>query len=98
MATIIDGKAVSSKMREELRAEAEELKARGIIAGLAVIIVGNDPASSIYVNNKARACASNFSAALSGDELSDVESARRALVEALDSLLRLNEFSIEIFL
>ena len=57
MATIIDGKAVSSKMREELRAEAEELKARGIIAGLAVIIVGDDPASSIYVNNKARACA-----------------------------------------
>ena len=57
MATIIDGKAVSSKMREELRAEAEELKARGIEAGLAVIIVGNDPASSIYVNNKARACA-----------------------------------------
>ena len=48
--------------------------------------------------NKACACASNFSAALSGDERSDIESARRALAEALDSLLRLNEFSLEIFL
>lgn len=57
MAKIIDGKAVSAKVREEVAAETAELKKQGIIPGLAVIIVGDDPASRVYVNNKKKACA-----------------------------------------
>lgn len=57
MAKIIDGKAVSAAVRAEVAAEVEELKAKGITPGLAVIIVGDDPASRVYVNNKKKACA-----------------------------------------
>ena len=57
MAIIMDGKAVSAAVRAEVAAEVEELKARGITPGLAVIIVGDDPASRVYVNNKKKACA-----------------------------------------
>lgn len=57
MAKIIDGKAVSAKVRAEVAAETEELKKQGITPGLAVIIVGDDPASRVYVNNKKKACA-----------------------------------------
>lgn len=54
---IIDGKAISAQIRAELKAESDKLKAeKGITPGLAVIIVGEDPASQIYVRNKARAC------------------------------------------
>jgi len=56
MATIIDGKAVSAAVRAEVAAEVEQLKAKGITPGLAVIIVGDDPASRVYVNNKKKAC------------------------------------------
>ena len=57
MAKLISGKEVSAKVREEVKAQCEQLKARGIHPGLAVIIVGNDPASRVYVNNKKKACA-----------------------------------------
>ena len=57
MATIIDGKAIAAKVREQVREETEALKAKGITPGLAVIIVGDDPASRVYVNNKKKACA-----------------------------------------
>ncbi len=53
----MDGKALSQKVRGEILAETEELKKKGIMPGLAVIIVGNDPASEIYVRNKEKACA-----------------------------------------
>ena len=56
MAVIIDGKAVSAAVRAEVAAEVEQLKAKGITPGLAVIIVGDDPASRVYVNNKKKAC------------------------------------------
>lgn len=52
-AQILDGKALSAKIKENL---AEEIKEKGIKPGLAVIIVGNDPASRVYVNNKKKAC------------------------------------------
>ena len=55
-AKILDGKAVSQRIKDELRAEVDGLKAKGILPGLAVIIVGDDPASRIYVNNKKKAC------------------------------------------
>lgn len=56
MATIIDGKAVSQAVRNEVADEVAELKEKGVKVGLAVIIVGNNPASRTYVNNKKKAC------------------------------------------
>lgn len=57
MAIIIDGKAVSAATREAIKNEVAELKEKGVTPGLAVIIVGDDPASRVYVNNKKKACA-----------------------------------------
>ena len=57
MAKIIDGKAVAASVRAEVAAETAALKEKGITPGLAVIIVGDDPASRVYVNNKKKACA-----------------------------------------
>lgn len=56
MAKIIDGKEISAKVKEQVREEAEKLKAQGVEIGLAVVIVGNNPASRVYVNNKKKAC------------------------------------------
>lgn len=52
----MDGKALSAKVRGSILAETETLKAKGVTPGLAVIIVGEDPASQIYVRNKEKAC------------------------------------------
>ncbi len=57
MAQIIDGKLISAQIKDELKIEVAQLKKKGITACLAVIQVGNDPASSVYVNNKKKACA-----------------------------------------
>lgn len=56
MAQIIDGKKISAQIREELRLYAHKLKERGIVPGLAVILVGDDPASKTYVRNKTMSC------------------------------------------
>ena len=53
---IIDGKALAKRIRENLKVEVDELKNKGIIPKLAVILVGEDPASQIYVRNKSKAC------------------------------------------
>ncbi len=57
MAKILDGKAVSAAVKEQVAAETAALKEKGIVPGLAVVIVGDDPASHVYVNNKKKACA-----------------------------------------
>lgn len=57
MAQLIDGKLISTQIKDELKEEVLNLKAKGIVPCLAVIQVGNDPASSVYVNNKKKACA-----------------------------------------
>mgnify|MGYP003238588581 FL=1 len=57
MAEIIDGKKLSKKIREELKIKCDELKQKGIYPKLAVIMVGNNPASKVYVRNKSNACA-----------------------------------------
>ena len=57
MAQLIDGKLISTQIKDELKAEVAELKAKGITPCLAVIQVGKDPASCVYVNNKKKACA-----------------------------------------
>ncbi|MBQ3015237.1 MAG: bifunctional methylenetetrahydrofolate dehydrogenase/methenyltetrahydrofolate cyclohydrolase FolD [Clostridia bacterium] len=56
MAKIIDGKLVSKSIRESLAQEVALLKEQGIFPKLAVILVGNDPASAVYVRNKEKAC------------------------------------------
>ena len=56
MSKIIDGKVISAAVKERVRAGVAELNKKGITVGLAVIIVGEDPASKIYVANKKKAC------------------------------------------
>lgn len=56
MNKIIDGKAVSTKIKEEVAQEVAKLKEQGITTGLAVVLVGDDPASKVYVRNKKLAC------------------------------------------
>ena len=55
--TLIDGKEVAAKVRASLQQEIEELKAAGNTPGLAVVLVGDDPASQVYVGAKVKACA-----------------------------------------
>ncbi len=56
-AKIIDGKAIAKKVREEVKEEVEKLKKEGIEPFLAVILIGDDPASQVYVRNKEKAAA-----------------------------------------
>lgn len=56
MAQRINGTEVSAQVKEQVRVEAEALKAKGVSIGLAVVIVGNNPASRVYVNSKKKAC------------------------------------------
>lgn len=55
-AKIIDGKKIAAQIRAEVKEEVDALKKKGITPGLAVVIVGDDPASHVYVRGKARAC------------------------------------------
>ena len=56
MYKLIDGKVISAAVKERVKNEVAALKQQGITTGLAVIIVGEDPASKVYVNNKKKAC------------------------------------------
>ena len=56
MLKLIDGKALSAQLRSGIKEEVEKVKAKGITPGLAVILVGDDPASQVYVRNKEKAC------------------------------------------
>jgi methylenetetrahydrofolate dehydrogenase (NADP+)/methenyltetrahydrofolate cyclohydrolase len=56
MARIIDGTEISRTIRAEVAAEVALLRAEGVVPGLAVVLVGNDPASEVYVRSKAKAC------------------------------------------
>lgn len=57
MAKLIDGKSIAAAVRQDVAKETALLKEKGITPGLAVILVGDDPASRVYVNNKKKACA-----------------------------------------
>lgn len=85
MAEIISGKAVSAAKREEIKERVARLNEQGKQVGLAVIIVGNNSASRVYVNNKKKACAevgiNSFEYALSEETTQD---------ELLDLIARLN--------
>ncbi len=56
MAEIIDGKAIAAEMRQQIAADTQELIGQGITPGLAVVLVGEDPASRVYVSMKEKAC------------------------------------------
>ena len=56
MAEIINGKELAKKIKKELKEEVKKLKEKGINPKLAVIMVGDDPASQVYVRNKSKAC------------------------------------------
>ena len=56
MSELISGKIISSQIKEELRNEIVNLKERGLEPCLAVVLVGEDPASTVYVRNKKRTC------------------------------------------
>ncbi|MCF6179455.1 MAG: bifunctional 5,10-methylene-tetrahydrofolate dehydrogenase/5,10-methylene-tetrahydrofolate cyclohydrolase, partial [Geopsychrobacter sp.] len=56
MAEIIDGRAIAAKMRKEIKSETATLTTQGVTPGLAVVLVGEDPASRVYVSMKEKAC------------------------------------------
>jgi len=56
VAELIDGKRIAAEIRQEVKEEADELKGRGVTPGLAVVLVGDNPASAVYVRMKAKAC------------------------------------------
>ncbi len=56
-AQLIDGNALSRQLRADVAQRAAALRARGITPGLAVILVGDNPASAVYMSNKVKACA-----------------------------------------
>ena len=81
---ILDGKSVAASVLEECRAETAELKAKGITPGLAVVLVGDDPASAVYVGSKARTCADlGFHSVDFDNGLDDVDSAVDFLADDL---------------
>lgn len=84
MAKIIDGKAVSAAVKQTVKTEVEALKQQGVAVGLAVIIVGDNPASRTYVNNKKKACAE---AGIVSEEYALPESTTQAqLLDLIDTL------------
>ena len=88
MVTIIDGKKVAEEVLAECSREIEELKASGVTPGLAVVLVGEDPASQVYVNSKVKKCA-----ALGLHSEKIVLSKEATQKEVLATVKRLNEDS-----
>ena len=85
MAEIIDGKAIAAELREEIGQDSRELIARGVTPGLAVVLVGEDPASRVYVSMKEKACAA---AGIFSDEYK--LSAETSEADLLDLIAKLN--------
>ena len=84
MAVIIDGKELAKKIRANLKIECEELKKKNINSKLAVIMVGEDPASKVYVRNKSRACED---VGIKYEEyLLDLNTTQKELVELIEKL------------
>ena len=83
-AQIIDGKQVAADMREELKAKVAKLKEQGIVPGLAVVLVGEDPASKSYVTAKERAC--EETGIYSDDNRLPAETSQEELMAMVDKL------------
>lgn len=84
MAQIIDGKAISAKIKEGLKQEVAQMTAQGVRPGLAVVIVGNDPASRVYVNLKKRDC--EELGILSKEYALPEDTSEEALLQLIDTL------------
>lgn len=84
-ASIIDGNALSAQLRADVMRRADALKARGITPGLAVVLVGENPASQVYVRNKVKACAdAGLHSVLERYEADMTEAALLARIDALN--------------
>jgi methylenetetrahydrofolate dehydrogenase (NADP+) / methenyltetrahydrofolate cyclohydrolase len=83
-AEIIDGKAVAARVRAEVAAEVRELAGRGVTPGLAVVLVGEDPASQVYVRNKSKAAAE--AGIVTFDHKLPASTAQAELLALVDSL------------
>ena len=83
-AELIDGNALSQKLRQDVAARAAALRARGTIPGLAVVLVGDNPASQVYVRNKVKACEN--SGLHSVLEKYDADLSEAALLARVDAL------------
>ena len=85
-AQLIDGNALSRQLRAEVAQRATALKARGTTPGLAVVLVGDNPASQVYVRNKVKACEdAGFHSVLEKYDASMTEAELLARVEALNN-------------
>lgn len=84
MANIIDGKGIALKLREELKTEVDKLTAEGTVPGLAVVLVGEDPASKVYVRNKGIACEKAGIKSL--QHLLDADTSEDTLLQLIDKL------------
>ncbi|MCD2511848.1 bifunctional methylenetetrahydrofolate dehydrogenase/methenyltetrahydrofolate cyclohydrolase FolD [Comamonas endophytica] len=85
-AQLIDGNALSRQLRQEVATRAAALKARGATAGLAVVLVGDNPASQVYVRNKVKACEeSGLHSVLEKYDAGMTEAELLARVEALNN-------------
>ena len=95
MAKIIDGKTISAEVRAEIKAEVARFSVEGISVCLAVVIVGDDPASQVYVNNKEKACAEVgfFSEKFALPE-STTQQELNALVKELNEKKKINGINI----
>jgi len=84
-ASIIDGNALSAQLRADVMRRADALKAHGITPGLAVVLVGENPASQVYVRNKVKACAdAGLHSVLERYEADMTEAALLARIDALN--------------
>ena len=81
---ILSGKLVSAKIKEDLKNEVDELKAKGIIPKLAVIMIGDNPASKVYVKNKSKAC--NLVGVEFEEFLLDEKTEEKELFDLIDKL------------
>ena len=85
-AQLIDGNALSKQLREDVAARTTALKARGITPGLAVVLVGENPASQVYVRNKVKACQdAGLHSVLEKFDVSMTEAELLARVDALNN-------------
>ena len=84
-AQLIDGNALSAQLRADVASRAQALRAKGVIAGLAVVLVGENPASQVYVRNKVKACQDNgLHSVLETYDASMTEAQLLARVDALN--------------
>ncbi len=84
MYKIIDGKQISSDIKEEMKNEVAALNNAGVSVGLAVVLVGNDPASKVYVGNKKKAC--EALGIVSSEYLLPEDTTEETLLELIDKL------------